>query len=329
MEVAAGVFAWYHLVSHYELGAAFKHAGITNKLDGSENRRVTISLPSGERVYPSYGGKSVEDVETRVQAGFGVSISGAGPEIVVDPWKDEKALNDELEPSSEREQNFSKLIVRTEPEDRKRVFLTEKQKQELADAVEAAGGAGKKKSSQGKRNAEDEASMSEQEESETEGSDSESDTAEARGAFDLVALSQAAEEQLDAVGPLTVVSSAPKRLDETTLGQRLIAFCFATGWDIGRVERVFDPPKKVNHQLYHVDVLYPEHGGTRYHWLRPELYGSGEGEDAPLASWVLLEEKKHQSTTAAKSDRKTGVRHKRKVGAQKVGTGAAQAKRKR
>ena len=80
--VEVGGRVWYELISEETTAKSHLSAGVSNSLSGNQNELVKAQLPSGRRVFPSYGGEAT--LSRPAQAGFGVSVTGQGCEVVGD-----------------------------------------------------------------------------------------------------------------------------------------------------------------------------------------------------------------------------------------------------
>ena len=310
IEVAAGVYVWYQMTTRHELAAAFKHGGITNNLDGSENHLVTISLPSGERVFPAYGGRHVDCPLTAVQAGFGLTVNSAGAEVVFDPKAE---VLPALEPS---EQDFSKLLTIVKASDSKLWFRTESEKQKeakmaaefeahlakISEDLDVASRTGKEQKTKPGRKKKSDAELAEEEAAERE---MEAEREDDCVLFDRELFQEEASVILEK--RVAIDDNPPVRLDESLM-ERFIAFRFDSGWDVGTVVDCYDPPK--GKQGYNVNVQYPQQDGSRYHALELGAYGVGDEFGAPMASWFLLNEACAAPKASQQTSAKTPKKHK-------------------
>ena len=115
--------------------------------------------------------------------------------------------------------------------------------------------------------------------------DSESESSdEETKVFDREEFLSEAQSRLLWASGVTLQDTAPSGIQN--LEGHGIAFHFADGWDAGVIKRMVDPMK--HRERFNVDVFYPGKGGTVYHRLQLELYGTGDDDGAPLGSWALL-----------------------------------------
>jgi hypothetical protein len=263
--VKAACQVWYLQVKETSIRASFLHAGISNKLDGSENERTTVQLPgTGEQLFPPYGDGQVHTLPS--QSGFGLQVIGTGAEVVGDM---EKPV------ATAVVTNFAELKIERRSGDDKKVFLTEKDRKQKERQQDRKG---------------DEPIEEEEEDEEDEEEEEEEDKDEEEDGKPLDLKSQAMITQLqNSIGNTNVrVAKQPSNLDKSLVGQ-YIAFHFHRNWCIGKIIKKIDPTKfKVS--KFNYDIYYKSEQGSIRTCLDLEKYGPGdEDEEVPLSMWVLLE----------------------------------------
>ncbi len=256
--VRVGCEVYYDLIAEEEVQSSWARAGFSDKPECTN-----ILLPSGVKVFPH----TMQVGHT--QEGCGLKIMDAGTERIDVPAASPQQA---MSPQTTRA-----LRVVHEEGDSKLVFPTEREKANTQRKQKLA-------CAKREKPAEDKLAAEEQSETESE-SESESQSDEETKPFDCEAFLLQAQAHLRWSGGVTVQHSAPAAIENLQAGQG-IAFHFADGWDAGVIKRTVDPEK--HSERYNVDVLYPAKGGTVFHCLHLELYGTGDDEGAPLGSWVLL-----------------------------------------
>jgi hypothetical protein len=266
--VEVGGRVWYELISEETIAKSHLSAGISNSLSGNQNELVKAQLPSGRRVFPSYGGEAT--LSRPAQAGFGVSVSGQVCEVVGDQASHHSAAVVST-PTPKPE-----LVVQRTADDMQLVFRTEEEQKQYEAKT-------KLKTKKQKVTETDVEEGSEHKDSDAESTET---SDEEHHAFDQEHFF--AEAKARTGRDFTLDLSPPEVLDSSLVG-RFIAFHHGDpdpGWDCGEVKCEVDPA--THKEGFTFDVFYPSRGGTIFHRLQLELYGVGDEEGSPLGSWVLL-----------------------------------------
>lgn len=306
--VNAGSHVWYSETPERELAAAFRHGGFTLDSDGHENEAAQVTLPSGRKIFPTYGGREVDPQRAFAQAGHGLVVLGQGKEIVT-PAKSMLSLAKmpPLEPTVAPD--YSQLILLPPRGGGKVddiVFHTEKQKKQTFAAKAAAD----KRLEDLKylfgldETPQEQLSVAKKRKAEARTTDDNVRVAKAqRGAKASVEIDVEkvpfVRADFDALIKRELGVTAAVEVQRKPAGTasweaclevgKTIAFLFPDGWNVGTIKDYYPPPGRTK-RGYNVNVLYPVKGGTVYHCLQLPLYGLGlgDGNTCPLGSWVLL-----------------------------------------
>jgi hypothetical protein len=131
--VEQGGRVWHELISEETVAASHLAAGISNNLDGSQNKLAKAQLPSGKHIFPSY--RNAERTPCQpAQTGFGVVVIGGGCEVVSSMDSQTVSAQTLAEPARPQ------LVLLTEKGDEKLVFRTEKEQQEDSRAAQHSNG---------------------------------------------------------------------------------------------------------------------------------------------------------------------------------------------
>jgi hypothetical protein len=286
MTVAAACGAWYLDISDSRLESSCARAGWNLAQDGSENMRAGVVLPSsGAHIYPSNDQFSTPIAPS--QAGFGVSVIGKGPEVVVSETAEHQMP--QLEPTTE----WKELVVMHEESDSRKDFLSEKDRKQ----EERSG----RKSETVLNPEEDNEEPSEEQHQHQEENDQEEEEEALDAAVDETKLLAEAGKRLGC--DVTLQTYVPEHLDQSLVGS-LIAFHDVDGWDTGTVIKYYTE-KQFTHAHFNYDIRYSAKNGSVRTLLRPELYGTGDEHGAPLSSWVILHSVAAIGSPAPKKKRRT------------------------
>ena len=257
MVVQAVQVVWYDMVTEDSIAAANRHAGIAAKQDGSENHLARVQLPSGEWIYPKFGGVEIKGSRA-AQTGCGVEVTAMGAAVI----KDEAPLGPK---NGEVNAAAGLRVLCTQPS-YERVFPTEKKKADTEKCATI------------KKSKEHLNDLMEEEELEEE---------TPAPSFDRAQTELEATQKIGS--PVKLQNICPARVDNL-LG-RWIVFYFDDGYDIGKIVKKVDPARHKDRYNYDVQYsMHPQRIGTVFHRLEPEHYArDGNFTDAEAGAWTLLE----------------------------------------
>jgi hypothetical protein len=223
-------------------------------------------LPSGARLYPTYGGQQVDPNNLpSAQAGQGVVVKGQGAEAVSYGSASELALAPKPvckpkapTPAPDKvPAPHDQLAVKVhELGDEKLVFLSDKETKRLANPNGS-------------------------EESTESSSESDSDEEEV---FQTEAFLKTAQIRLDSKSQLRIQQGPPAAISASLVGKK-IAFHHGDGWDAGTILE-FYTPGRFKKQQFNVNIDYPAKGGSVSTKLELSKYGVGDENGSQLSSWV-------------------------------------------